>query len=136
MEITRETDYAVRCMLYLAKKQEEITMIDEISREMGIPKSFLAKILQKLSKEKLVQSFRGVKGGFRIAGKAADITLLDVVEAMQGPLFINRCVVDHKLCSRTSHCSVHPVWASIGVSLINKLKEYDFERLSSDNCVI
>ncbi|MCI0468438.1 MAG: Rrf2 family transcriptional regulator, partial [Nitrospirae bacterium] len=78
MQITRETDYAIRSVLHLAEKPEGIAMIDEISKSRDIPKTFLAKILQKLTRAKIVKSHRGVKGGFQIARPPDKINLYDV----------------------------------------------------------
>jgi Rrf2 family protein len=113
MQITRETDYAIRCVHYLSGKRGEVTMVDEISREMCIPKSFLAKILQKLSRASIVKSYRGVKGGFELSRHPAKINLLDVIEAVQGPVAMNLCALDEHLCSFSDTCSIHPVWVEV-----------------------
>lgn len=113
MQITRETDYAIRCVLYLAGKRGSVTMIDEISREKAVPKSFLAKILQKLSKGGIVRSYRGVKGGFELALDPEKVSLLDIIEAVQGPVAMNACALDESVCSLSSSCSVHPAWVEI-----------------------
>ncbi|TAN45818.1 MAG: Rrf2 family transcriptional regulator [Nitrospirae bacterium] len=136
MEITRETDYAIRCVLYLSKKNGAVVMVEEISKEMSIPKSFLSKILQKLAKKDLVKSFRGVRGGFQLALHPSRISLLEVIEAIQGHLFINRCAAEENICTRSGYCTVHPLWNEVGECLENKLREYDFERLSGDNGII
>ncbi len=128
MEITRETDYAIRCILYLSGKQEEISMVEDIAREMQIPKSFLAKIVQKLSRASLVKSFRGVKGGFQLARPPADISLLDVVEAIEGKIAMNVCALDRMLCSRSNTCLVHPVWIEIRKDFRKILEKYNFAR--------
>ncbi|MGD0283766.1 MAG: Rrf2 family transcriptional regulator [Dissulfurispiraceae bacterium] len=128
MEITRETDYAIRCILYLSGKQGEISMVEDIAREMQIPKSFLAKIVQKLSRASLVKSFRGVKGGFQLAMPPADISLLDVVEAIEGKVAMNVCALDRMLCSRSDTCLVHPVWIEIRKDFRKILKKYNFAR--------
>ncbi len=130
MEITRETDYAIRCILYLSGKPEEINMIDVIAREMQIPKSFLAKILQKLARASLVKSFRGVKGGFQLARLPEEISLLDVMEAIEGEVSLNVCALDRTLCGRSKTCPVHPVWVEIGKDFRKILKKYNFARLS------
>jgi Rrf2 family protein len=130
MQITRETDYAIRCVQYLCKSLGEIKMVDEISKEIGIPKSFLAKILQKLTKAKIVKSFRGVKGGFMLLKKPKDINLWDVVQITEGPVAVNICAVDKKACGFSNTCSVHPIWVDLRKELENKLKSIDFETLS------
>jgi Rrf2 family protein len=128
MEITREADYAIRCILYLSNKQGEISMVEDIASEMQIPKSFLAKIVQKLARASLVKSFRGVKGGFQLARPPVEISLLDVVEAIEGEVVMNVCALDHMLCSRSASCPVHPVWTEIRKDFRKILKKYNFAR--------
>lgn len=128
MQITRETDYAIRCILYLSGKRGTVTMVDEIAREKLIPKSFLAKILQKLSRGGIVRSYRGVKGGFELAKDPGDISLLDVIEAVQGPVGMNACAVDEAICSLSSSCSVHPVWVEVRREIEKLLREKNFSQ--------
>lgn len=113
MQITRETDYAIRCMYYLSGKKGGVTMVDEIAKEMDVPNSFLAKILQKLSKASLVKSRRGVKGGFELTRPPQEISILQVIEAIQGSVAMNICAVDETLCDRSSTCAIHPVWIEL-----------------------
>jgi len=129
--ITRKTDYAIRCVLHLSESQKEVVMLDEIAREREVPKSFLAKILQTLAKAGLVQSTRGKKGGFRLAKKAADISLLDVVEAMEGPVAMNICAVDKKKCGLSGTCGVHPVWVEIRADVEGRLRQTNFAELTA-----
>ena len=113
MLVTRETDYAVRCVLYLARQQDQITSVSEIAEQMHIPKSFLAKILQRLVRDGIVESLRGVNGGFRLLKNPNHITLLEVLTAIQGIAPVNNCAIDKRRCSMSSHCGVHPVWLEI-----------------------
>ncbi|MDA8433087.1 MAG: Rrf2 family transcriptional regulator [Nitrospiraceae bacterium] len=129
MQITRETDYAIRCVYYLAGKTGNVTMVDEISKEMNIPKSFLAKILQKLSKAEIVKSYRGVKGGFAIARGPKEISLLDVIEAVQGPVAMNICALDETLCGFSSTCTIHPVWVEVRKEVEKLLRDKNFSAL-------
>ncbi|TAN45807.1 MAG: Rrf2 family transcriptional regulator [Nitrospirae bacterium] len=130
MQITRETDYAIRCVLYLSTVKDAVIMMEEISAKMDIPKSFLAKILQKLARRGIVKSFRGVKGGFQLAHNPSQINLADVIEAIQGPLFMNKCIVDAKVCSRTGSCSVHPLWRGITDKVVDILRKQNFKKLA------
>jgi Rrf2 family protein len=129
MYVTREADYAVRCILYLSKKPQEIINVNEISKFMHVPKSFLAKILQSLVKSGIVKSTRGIKGGFQLLKKPRDIALLDVIEAIQGPSAANICAIDKKMCSLSSSCAVHPIWVEIRKDVENRLKRENFEKL-------
>ena len=130
MEITRETDYAVRCVLHLASAPERVAVLGEIAAERGVPRTFLAKILQRLSKAGLVKSRRGVRGGFQLSRDARTISLLHVVEAVQGPVRLNRCVSSEGGCSFRGDCPAHPVWEEASTGLARLLARYDFEKLS------
>jgi Rrf2 family protein len=96
MLVTRETDYAVRCVLYLARDRDKVTSVAEVAAAMHIPKSFLAKIVQRLVRSGILESIRGVKGGFRLAKKTREINLLAILEAIQGSAGINLCAIDEK----------------------------------------
>jgi Rrf2 family protein len=126
MQITRETDYAIRCVYYLACKGGGVTMVDEIARKMYSPKSFLAKILQKLARADIVKSYRGVKGGFALAKRPRDISLLDVIEAVQGPVVMNICALDKKMCRFSNTCAIHPVWVDVRQQVEKLLKKRTF----------
>ncbi|MBI5213884.1 MAG: Rrf2 family transcriptional regulator [Nitrospirae bacterium] len=128
MQITRETDYAIRCVYYLARRPDEVTMVEEIAREMSIPKSFLAKIVQKLVKAKIVKSYRGVKGGFQLSGSPDDISIYDVIEAVEGPVAMNVCAVDKKQCGFSAKCKVHPVWVELRKEVEQRLKSKKFSQ--------
>ncbi len=126
LSIKRETDYAIRCVYYLSGKPDEVIMVDEIAREMCIPKSFLSKILQKLAKSKIVKSYVGVKGGFILAENPGDITLYDVLVSVEGPVAMNRCTVKKKECALSSKCKVHPIWVLLRHDVEQLLKERNF----------
>ncbi len=127
MQITRETDYAIRCVYYLScNKRDDVTMVEEIARKMHSPKSFLAKILQKLAKADIVKSYRGVKGGFALAKRPREITLLDVIEAVQGPVIMNICALDRRMCRVSGTCSIHPAWIEVRKQVENLLKKKNF----------
>jgi Rrf2 family iron-sulfur cluster assembly transcriptional regulator len=131
MQLTRESDYGIRSVLYLARQPyKKISFVAEISDEYKIPKSFLAKILQKLVKAKIVRSYRGVKGGFSIAKQAKDISVLDVLEAIEGKLALNLCLEDKKKCEFSRHCPISSVWAAAQAKVIEVLKKADFEELA------
>jgi len=133
MQITRQTDYAIRCVLYLSRADDRIVMVDEIAQEMGIPKSFLAKILQKLAKSGMLQSFRGVQGGFKLAKKTRQISLLDVIAAIQGAPAMNKCAVDKKTCHLSNVCTIHPVWLELRTKVEQHLRKITFEKLAYRN---
>jgi len=130
MYITRQADYAVRCVLFLSKEPERIISANEISKSMAIPRSFLAKILQRLSKRGIVESTQGVSGGFRLAKKPAKISLLEVIEAVQGPSAMNVCAIDKRICRLSRTCAVHPIWVDLRKDVEKRLKNENFAELA------
>ena len=131
MQLTREGDYGIRSVLYLARQPyKKISFVTEISEQYKIPRSFLAKILQKLVKAKIVRSYRGVKGGFSLARQAKDISVLDVLEAIEGKMAMNLCLSDKKKCDFSRNCPISPVWAQVQVKVLEVLKKSNFEELS------
>lgn len=133
MQMTRQIDYAIRCLLYLSQHPNEVKVVDEIARAKSIPKVFLAKILQKLSRAGIVRSYRGVKGGYELTKKPRNISLLDVIKAIEGPVAMNICAIDKKLCNLSNTCSVHPVWVKLREDTERKLRAYSFERLLKES---
>ncbi len=129
MLVTRETDYAVRTVVYLAQQKDRMVSVTEIAHAMHIPKSFLAKLLQRLVRSNILASSRGAKGGFLLARKPSDIDLLSIMEAMQGPAGINVCAIDSKRCSLSASCVVHPVWVEIRKEVEKRLKRETIGKL-------
>ena len=130
MLVTREMDYAVRCILYLAQDEDHISNVTEVSRKMHIPKTFLAKIFQRLAKAGLVESVRGMNGGFRLSKKPSAISLLDIMEAIQGSSCINVCAVDSRKCKRSSTCAVHPFWVKLRKEVDLRMREQTIDKLA------
>ncbi|TRO82391.1 RrF2 family transcriptional regulator [Desulfuromonas acetexigens] len=111
MGLTRKGEYAIRGMVYLARQEPgKLILVNEIAETVDVPQSFLAKIFQGLTRLGLVRSSRGAGGGFALAKPAAEISLREVIEAVEGPICANRCVIDASFCDRSGDCTVHPVW--------------------------
>jgi Rrf2 family transcriptional regulator, iron-sulfur cluster assembly transcription factor len=116
MQVTRAGEYAIIGLLYLAKQPAARTiMIDEISEAEGVPKSFLAKIFQSLAKGGFVRSHRGAGGGFSLAKPASEITLLQVLQCVEGVFALQKCVSDEPECvvstTRMSSCTLCAVFS-------------------------
>jgi Rrf2 family protein len=111
LQLTMAGEYTVRTMLHLAAQPAgAIVQISEISRQWNIPENFLRKIVQALAKSSLILSRRGIGGGIELARPAKNITLLEVVEAAEGKLALNKCLVQPGRCHRDPWCAVHLVW--------------------------
>jgi Rrf2 family transcriptional regulator, iron-sulfur cluster assembly transcription factor len=114
MELTRKGDYAIRGIVYLARQPlDSIALLSEIATAVQVPQTFLAKIFQQFSKSGIVKSYRGTGGGFVLARPPEQITLLEVVETIEGPISPNRCVGGPGNCDQDSTCTVHPVWLQV-----------------------
>jgi Rrf2 family protein len=110
MKLTRGTDYGMRGMAYLAAQPfEQVTLLHDVARNQEVPESYLAKIFQDLSKAGLVRSHRGAKGGFSLARPANEINLRQVIEALQGPISLNRCLDVRDVCTRSEDCPMSKV---------------------------
>jgi Rrf2 family protein len=129
MLVTREADYAVRTILYLTRSETSSASVTEIAHAMRIPKTFLAKLLQRLVRKHILSSSRGVNGGFRLAQKPSEISLLSIIEAVQGPVGINVCAINSSRCKLSSTCAVHPVWVKIRKDMEKKLKSATIDKI-------
>jgi Rrf2 family protein len=104
--ITRNTDYAVRALISIAKNKEKIVPVTRLVQELKIPKAFLRKILQILNKKGILNSYKGIGGGFRLAASPDKIFLLDLVEIFQGELKLNECMFRKRICANREFCEL------------------------------
>ena len=135
MQITRQADYAVRAVLHLARSGEVRTATSAIAEEQRIPPSFLAKIVSQLSIAGLLHTSRGARGGVTLARDPKEITLLEVIEAIDGPIQLNECVGDTGACSFDTDCPLRPVWCDAQEELVNRLKGTNFANMISSGQV-
>ena len=127
MQITRQADYAVRAVLYLARTgNNERAATSTIAKEQKIPPSFLAKIISQLSIAGLLHTSRGAHGGVTLARAPGDITLLAVVEAIDGPIQLNECVANPGICTFEANCPIRSVWCEAQGDLVRRLKNTNF----------
>ena len=130
MEITRQADYAVRAVLYLARQgTSQRAATSQIAKQQSIPPSFLAKIISQLSIAGLLHTSRGARGGVTLAREPREITLLEVIEAIDGPIMLNDCVGEDSICTFDDDCPLRPVWCDAQAELVARLKSTDFAML-------
>ena len=127
MQITRQADYAVRAVYYLTQLGvDSRAATSQIAEEQHIPPSFLAKIISQLSVAGLLHTSRGARGGVSLARTPEEISLLDVVEAIDGPILLNECVADGGSCTFTSDCPMRPIWCDAQKDLVTRLENTSF----------
>jgi Rrf2 family protein len=111
LRISRKIDYGLRAMIYLASiKPDDVVPFREIARQMMVPEDFLAKILKTLVDQGLVRSSRGPHGGYALARPAAEVSFLEVIEAVEGPIAINVCLDGEDPCAKAQACTMVSVW--------------------------
>ncbi len=128
MYITLETDYAVRIVAYLSSVKDGRSDSRTISEKTGVPPRFTVKILRKLSSGGVVNSCKGPRGGYFLARPAKEITLLEVVELIEGACVLSRCEQEGYACRQDS-CKFYGVYAEISRELRKNLERYTFDQL-------
>uniref|UniRef100_A0A7C4RN79 Rrf2 family transcriptional regulator n=1 Tax=Desulfatirhabdium butyrativorans TaxID=340467 RepID=A0A7C4RN79_9BACT len=137
MRMSRAGEYAIRCMFYLAKQGCGVVANRKaVATEMDIPDQFLGKIAQQLAKAGLIEIVQGPKGGFRLTRTPDNISMLDVIEAVIGPIFLNDCVLRPDSCHRSPFCSVHTVWQQVCGQLKAGLQDVRFSELVRDEALL
>lgn len=110
MNISRKTDYALRMLVMLAAGEESLLSVRTAAEQVDVPYSFARSIQHGLVQAGIVESLRGVHGGMRLSVAPEDVTLRQIVEAVQGPLVMNDCTGPSGNCPRSGSCCYHPVW--------------------------
>ncbi len=113
LRVTRLTDYATVVMTVLASQPEAVLSAAELAERAGLEGPTVSKLLKPLAQAGLVEGFRGVRGGYRLARPAGAITLFEIVEAMEGPLAMTECSLDHGECGISDQCGVRANWRRI-----------------------
>jgi len=130
MQITRQADYAVRAVLHVAQLAEgERLATSVIAEEEKIPLPFLAKIVSQLSVKGILDAMRGASGGVRLARTPDEISLREVIEAIDAEISLNRCVLNAEACPTTAVCPVHEVWCEVQKDLVSRLENTTFDHL-------
>lgn len=112
LQISRKIEYGLRAMIFLAAQPaDRVVPFREIALRMEVPQDFMAKILKILVAAKLVKSARGAHGGYRLGRPPREISMLDVIEAVEGPIKVNVCQDDdHDACRLSRSCTMYGVW--------------------------
>ena len=119
--ITRDTDYAVRALCFIADNKQEVVPVSVMVKKLKIPRPFLRQILQVLNKKGILESHKGSGGGFRLAILPRQVFLTDLIKIFQGPLKLNECLFKKKICPNKDTCVLREKINSIEKEAIFKL---------------
>jgi Rrf2 family protein len=119
MQLTRAADYAVRVMIHLALLPAGARLpLGELANAVAVPESFLSKVLQTLTRAGFLVSRRGADGGFELAPGKSEVSMLDVVQAIDGPIQLNVCLRGEESCERMEQCAAHPIWEEAQAAML------------------
>jgi Rrf2 family protein len=121
MKLSTRGKYGLYAMYYLARHRDDGPQSLQNIASVGIPKQYLEQLLGNLRRAGLVGSVRGAQGGYRIARPPGEITVLDVIDAMEGPLELSDCMADEGVCDRSLECPVRRVWHRLTDSINREL---------------
>ncbi len=110
MDISRNTDYALRLLSMLASGQDGLMSVRSAADQVDVPYSFARSIQHGLVQAGIIESLRGVRGGMRLKVDPKEVTIRQIVEAVQGPLVMNDCTAEGGVCGRMEGCCYHPIW--------------------------
>ncbi len=129
MQITRQADYALRAVIFLSQLNgDQKASTSFIAEKQQIPPSFLAKIVSQLSIAGLIQTSRGARGGVSLAKPPEDISVLDVIEAIDGPVLLNECATNPSACPFGDTCPLQKIWEDTREEMIQRLSNANFAR--------
>ena len=131
-QVIRRTDYSLRALIFLAQQGDRIVAREEIIEALGVPSESFALALKNLARHRLLRSFRGTGGGFQLGRPASEITLRHIVEAVEGQIVLNHCLIDAASCDRQPLCNVHGVWRNVQYKLNEMLDNYTVEQLANE----
>ena len=134
MQLTLAGEYAIRTMIHLAGKEENSTLIiSDISASCNIPEKFLRKIIPQLCSAGLLKTQRGIGGGISLGKSPAIITPYQIIEAVEGKMALNKCLIDKEFCSDTRWCTVHTIWCEALAELRKVLSSKSIKELAEEN---
>lgn len=133
MLLSKSCVYGLRASIYLASKNEsEFISIKEMSDNLEISFHFLTKILQQLTAEALMESYKGPKGGIKLTKKGREATLLDMVIAIDGPELFTQCALGLPGCGSEKPCPLHESWVDTRASIQGMLERMTLDQIAKE----
>lgn len=131
LQISRKIEYGLRAMLFMASQPAgTVVSFREIARRMNVPETFLSKILKTLAKQGLAVSSRGSHGGYALGRPASEISFLEVIEAVEGPIQLNVCTESHSACSLSFGCTMSSVWRTGQEKMLEVFRAAKLDKLA------
>lgn len=131
IRLTKAGEYGLRAVRYMVENADKGRVsIGDISENKNIPEPFLRKLFKPLVQQEIIISTRGVSGGVKLARKPEEITVLEVVEALEGPLALNECLLDDAACEFLAECGMHDVWEEAQAAMAKVLRSKNLTDLS------
>lgn len=127
--ITRDTDYAIRALCYIAKQKQELVSVTELVKKLKVPRPFLRKILQILNTEGILESYKGLGGGFKLLRTPDKILVVDLIKIYQGPFRLNECFFKKMICPHKKNCQLKKRMDDIENDVLIKLRTMSIEAL-------
>ena len=132
LRVTRLTDYATVVLTVLAARPDAVLSASELAERAGLEVPTVSKLLKPLAQAGLVEGFRGAHGGYRLARPADAISLVEIVEAMEGPLAMTECSLDHGECGISGKCGVRGNWRRINDVVAAALRSVSLAQMLGD----
>lgn len=134
MRMTRGSDYGLRGMLYMARQPlGQVCLVSQVAAAQDLPESYLAKIFQDLARNRLLMSHRGAKGGFSLVDDPSEISLLDIIEAVEGPIAIVPCLDMRQGCERVEQCEIYSTLDQAQSQMVSVLKNTSLADLATNH---
>lgn len=121
MEYSRTTKYALQALSLMAKERQTIISADRLHKELKIPKKYLQRLLTKLSKSGIITSVRGKYGGYRFSKRTENITMADIIHAVEGFRTESRCFFGFSTCILDAPCPMHEAWSRLQLQTVQVL---------------
>jgi Rrf2 family protein len=132
-KLSKKADYGLIAMKHLANHREQhACSANEIAEEYGVSSTLMAKVLQKLARQSLVAAKHGSTGGYQLAKHPEQISALEVITAIDGPVFITSCVTNHGACDATDRCSIKEPLRRVNESIMEVLNTVTIAHLSEE----
>ncbi len=132
MFLSRTSQYAIQFLIFIATQPRGVpVLIRAVAEHLGVPSPYLAKIVQTLSRAKLVDSLRGRQGGVRLSEGGENVDLMQILTLIEGPGLTDNCVLGLKACSDDMACPMHAQWKPIKARIVNLLNQQTLGKLAA-----